>query len=764
MAAYRTPDGQPPQATAIQERDEESAVLRTAARGFRLFPVEASGKRPLIPEWPEKATCDAETLSAWQRRYAGCNWGLACGPSSDVFVLDVDGDEGAAALRELCSTYGEEWLETLTVVTGRGRHLYFEYPTGAVVRNSASKLARSLDIRGDGGYVLIPPSIHPTGAAYAWADPGENAVIARPPLWLLEILSIPAQRIPAAAANADTIVEGQRNATLTSLGGTMRRRGMTLEAVEAALLAENAARRKPPLAEAEVLRIAASIGRYEHGKSHDAPQPNAALGASDWQEPEPLGGELPPVQACDIAMVPEVLRDLVEDTAERMQLPLDFPAVVSVLVLAGATNRRATIQPKAADTSWVVVPNLWGGIVAAPGLLKSPAITTMTRPLAQIEALWRTEHESAVSEYKLQKEEADLRQAAWREQFKAAQKAGKGAPIRPDDSIAEPMPRRLITQDATAEKLHEILRDNPAGVLLIRDELSAWVATLDKPGREGERGFFLSAWNGDTGYTMDRIGRGSIHVDACCVSMLGGIQPARLRGYLADALADGPSNDGLLQRFQVLVYPDVPRGWRYVDRPPHSNAIARAERLYHTIAHWDASQPLKFRFAPDAQELFIAFLTELEAKLRGDELHPALMSHLAKFRSLMPSLALLFELADGGTQTVSLPHAQQAAAWCDYLESHARRVYSMIISPERRAASELARHLTAGWKRTEQMFTVRDVYQSDWRGLESPDAVRRALTILEDAGWVHLMPWQTKAAGGRPSELYMTNPRVWRTK
>jgi putative DNA primase/helicase len=220
-----------------------------------------------------------------------------------------------------------------------------------------------------------------------------------------------------------------------------------------------------------------------------------------------------------------------------MQVPLDYPAVVSVLCLAGVVNRRAVIQPKASDTSWVVVPNLWGGIVAPPGLMKSPVISAISQPLTRIEALWRTEYESAKSEYEQEKELAELRRAAWREQFKAAQKKNsKDAPMRPDDSIAEPVTHRLITHDATVEKLHEILRDNPAGILVIRDELSGWLATLDKPGREGDRGFFLSAWNGDTGYTIDRIGRGSIHVDACCVSMLGGIQPARLRSYLGDAL------------------------------------------------------------------------------------------------------------------------------------------------------------------------------------------------------------------------------------
>jgi putative DNA primase/helicase len=392
--------------------------------------------------------------------------------------------------------------------------------------------------------------------------------------------------------------------------------------------------------------------------------------------------------------------------------------------------------------------------------MKSPVISAITRPLTRIEAEWRNEHDSAVSEYRQKREEAELRLAAWREQYKAVQKSGKPAPTRPDDSLTEPVCRRLITQDATAEKLPEILRDNPAGVLVIRDELSGWWATLDKPGREGERGFFLSAWNGDTSYTIDRIGRGNVYVEACCVSMLGGIQPARLRSYLADALQDGPQNDGLFQRFQVLVYPDTPQHWQYVDRAPGSDAIAQAEAVYHRLAHLDVAQPLRFRFAPDAQELFVAWLTELESKLRGMELHAALAAHLSKYRSLMPSLALLLELADGGTETVSPRHAQQAAAWCDYLESHARRIYSLLISPERRAAAELGRHLAAGWKRTEGMFTVRDVYQNDWRGLSTPDAVRRTLPLLEDAQWVRRVELGTRE--GRPSELYAINPGVVR--
>jgi uncharacterized protein DUF3987 len=485
-----------------------------------------------------------------------------------------------------------------------------------------------------------------------------------------------------------------------------------------------------------------------------------------WLEPEPLGGELPPVADFDPRLMPTALRALIEDVAERMQVPTDYPAIVAVLCLAGVTGRRARVQVKKEDRSWIVVPNLWGGIVAPPGLMKSPVINIVTAPIREIEKLWRSDYESAAASFEDQKEEMEIRRTAWREQCKSALKAGRVPPVRPDDSIAEPTCPRLLTQDATFEKLHEIMHENPAGILLIRDELSGWLATLDKFGHEGDRGFFLSSWNGDTGYTVDRIGRGSVHVEACCISLLGGIQPARLRSYLLEALDDGPANDGLFQRFQVLVYPDVLKEWRYVDRAGNQTAESAARQIYHRLALMDVDLPIHLRFRPDAQELFVAWLTELEGKVRTFGMHPALVSHLAKYRSLMPSLAALFELADAddGRDAISLEHAKQAAAWCEYLETHARRIYSMIIAPERRAAAELGRRIQSGWKQAEGLFTVRDVYQNDWSGLTTANAVRQVLPLLEDAEWIRPIVPEQKPNGGRPSELYAINPRIWRKK
>ena len=491
-----------------------------------------------------------------------------------------------------------------------------------------------------------------------------------------------------------------------------------------------------------------------------------------WTKPEPLQSELPPVHPFCEDFLPDSLRPLVNDVTERMQVPMDYAAAVLVVCLAGAVNRRAVIQPKENDTGWVVVPNLWGGIIAPPGFMKSPVIQSATRPLNQIQNEWRHEYEEAQKDYAREKEEYELRRAAWKEQYKAASKAGRTVPERPEDELEEPKLRRLIVNDATFEALHQTMSENPAGILVNRDELTGWWSQLDRAGREGERAFCLQAWNGDTGHTIDRIGRGTIHADACCISMLGGIQPGRLRSYLADALQDGPSNDGLIQRFQLLVYPDTAPDWKYVDRVPDAVSEEAAARVFRKLVELDSEHPARFRFSLDAQQLFVEWLEELEGKIRGDELHPALISHLSKYRSLMPSLALLFELTDraargetlsegGTTNYVSLDHARQAAAWCEYLESHARRVYSCIVSPQLRAARELADKIKQRKIGADGFFSCRDVYLKGWSSLDTPELVKRAAEILQDAGWVRELVNESGHLGGRPSNRYAVNPGVW---
>jgi putative DNA primase/helicase len=487
--------------------------------------------------------------------------------------------------------------------------------------------------------------------------------------------------------------------------------------------------------------------------------PDSLNADAEWPAPAPVGAELPPVKPFRASMLPEAFRGAVEDIAERMQVPLDLPGALVILCLAGAVNRRARIQPKKQDHTWKVVPNLWGGVVAPPGFLKSPVLAASTAPLHEIEDLWRMEDAAELEQFEIEKEDAEIRMSAWRDLAKKASKENKVAPIRPDTSIRKPAMRRLTVGDATFEKLHELMVENPAGLLVVRDELTGWWAQMDRNGREGEREFCLSAWNGDTGHTVDRIGRGSIYVPACCLSILGGITPGRLRSYLCDALRDGPTNDGLVQRFQVLVWPDAPPEWRYIDRPPAENHMAE---VFRRLTALDAEEPAVFTFNDAAQEYFEFWMSRLELRIRQGDLHPALISHLGKMRKTMPALCLLLSLADAHAGPIDLEHTGMAGDWCDYLESHARRVYSCVVSPRMKAAADLADKLRKGSVGEEGTVTRRDIYRHQWTGLDTPENVGDALEVLRDAGWVRPAPTESGLVGGRPADRWLVNPKVRR--
>jgi Protein of unknown function (DUF3987)/Domain of unknown function (DUF3854) len=488
----------------------------------------------------------------------------------------------------------------------------------------------------------------------------------------------------------------------------------------------------------------------------------------DWPDPALLPDELPPVESFALDFLPASFRPLIEDVSELMQTPADFAAAAAVTALAGCVNRRASIQPKANDVSWTVIPNLWGANIGLPGYMKSPVLRAITHPLSHIEEMWRAEYSQESAEYDSAKEETELRHQAWRETSKRAMKKGEPVRMQPDQSVSPPVQKRLVLTDSTFEMLHVILSKNSAGVLFIRDELPGWLAQLDRQGREGERGFFLQAWNGDAGFTIDRIGRGSTHVPAVCVSLFGNIQPNRLRWYLSDALEGGPRDDGLIQRFQILVWPDSPEPYRLVDRPPNAAASAAAEAVYSRLANLSADNPIRLRFCVDAQSLFYEWLEDLEMKVRRPfGLHPALVAHLSKYRSLMPTLAGLFELADlaaiGGEfsyeVSISLDHTRQAAAYCGYLESHAGRVYSCITSPECRASRDLARHIQAG--DVAPVFHTRDIYLKGWVGLDTVERANAALELLTHIAWVRQPQFDHRQVG-RPPDVWEINPKVQR--
>jgi putative DNA primase/helicase len=134
------------------------------------------------------------------------------------------------------------------------------------------------------------------------------------------------------------------------------------------------------------------------------------------------------------------------------------------------------------------------------------------------------------------------------------------------DEPEAPVARRYVVNDTSYEALGEIMASNANGVLAYRDELVSLLKTLDREDNAAARGFFLTAWNGTSGYTFDRIIRGKTHIEAACLSLLGGTQPGRLAEYVRRATSGGAADDGLIQRFGLLVWPD-PVACMEGDRP-----------------------------------------------------------------------------------------------------------------------------------------------------------------------------------------------------
>jgi hypothetical protein len=465
-----------------------------------------------------------------------------------------------------------------------------------------------------------------------------------------------------------------------------------------------------------------------------------------WPELQPLESELPPVAPFSEGLLPDTLRARILDVAERMQVPVDYPAAVMLVVLGGAIGRRAIIQPKAKDSEWVEVPNTYGAIIGPPSDLKSPVIQQVVTHVEKVETEW---HGNA--------QYVDLA-------------IGQIATNRP------PSPRRVTVNDVTFEKLQELMSVNPLGMIEIRDELTGLLASFERKGHEGERQFYLTAWNGYSPYTIDRIKRGTTRLPHCCLSVIGGIQPNPLREYLTDLHNRRSYSDGMIQRFQLIVWPDRRPDYKYVDRHPDSAAAQKVQAVFDRILQFAPDAPLRFKFAPDAQEVFVSWYKELERRLRQEIVDPNLNAHLGKYRGLMPALSLIFHIAErvangsvgfvglmAGTpesNPVSLEHALLAVRWCEYLESHARRVYS-VFSPRDLAAQSLGRRIRQREVGANGVFTCRDIYVKGWSGLKEPDDTKTALQVLETKGWIRPLDSKPSSVGGRPSDRYEVNPKVW---
>jgi hypothetical protein len=220
----------------------------------------------------------------------------------------------------------------------------------------------------------------------------------------------------------------------------------------------------------------------------------------------------------------------------------------------------------------------------------------------------------------------------------------------------------------------------------------------------------------------------------------------------------GAGDDGFIQRFQLAVYPDDAKDWQNVDRFPNAEAKNKAFAIYEQLAELEPRTDwlnddavIGLRFTNEAQLLFNEWRESLETEVRADGIHPAIESHLAKFRSLIPSLALLLCLTDNiKAEQVDIHSLQKAIKWGAYLKSHAMRIYNGFIEPQTIAANKILKERS----KLNDSFKAKEVQQKGWSGLVTTDQTKASLNVLIEHGYLIEI---TEPTGGRPSVSFRWN-------
>jgi hypothetical protein len=761
--------------------------------GWKVFPADVARKKSYLskahsPEglnWgmsddPAQLTKNFSNPS-WRDK---CGVGLPTGAINRIFVVEADTPEGhevdgIASLRLLNKAYGK-FPPTLQAKSPSGSmHYYFQHPGGDLKVISRSHLDgyQGVDVKGDGGMVIAPPSRRTDGGEYVWLNDHE---IAAAPGWLLELVSETArddemlEALPDADENDPFAQYAREVLELPDLDEVMTaaeqassegmsweewcRMGMSIYSAfpnedgfrafdlfssKAGNYNQNETTRQrwrkisgSPPTRGLTIRTFMAFARSDEDTTEDTPRTNGSINGHDhdlsaspddpvdlWQQY--LAPELPQ------GLLPALIEEYAFEQAHLMGADPAGLAMGALTVCAAMIPDSITLQVKRHDPHWKEPARLWTALVGGVSARKSPIVREVSRPLVRM-------NNELVKRYG------------------TAMRAYEALPKDQRDISVEPVPERLKIEDSTPEAVQGILQDNPQGVLLIRDELAGWFGSMEKYGnnRNGaaDRSFWLQAYNGG-GYSFDRVKRGSHHIENLGISVLGGIQPSAIQQQ-ADAIVD----DGLIQRLNPVMLRNA--SLSNDDRPV--SAVARGydhlvERLYQYRMNFNGD----LTFNDDAQTVRQLVSSTNDKLLAVESFNQKLAGHFGKYDGMFARLCVLWhcvERVDNYSTVVTADVAHRVREFMDrFLRGHAVAFYCGLLGLS--DGHERLRAI-AGYILSRQLgeLTARDVQRGD-SGMRNL-ARQHIENICE-----HLVAfgWLTRLQSHRSnSTKWLVNPAVHR--
>jgi len=473
--------------------------------------------------------------------------------------------------------------------------------------------------------------------------------------------------------------------------------------------------------------------------------------STGWSHPQPLRkSDYIPDIPLDIIPQDCGIREYVQQIATAYNCQVCAPAAVLMNSICGLVGSRAGIKPYREQES-IFYPNVWGGIVAPSGQRKSAIIRAALAPHLKVEsvlAVCRKEEEA--------KRRVDTE--ALEKKIKSAMKSGAI-----DDSIysmrakldalkADRGQYRIIS-DFTVEALGELMVSNAGGITLYRDEMSGLILSLEKENQKGARQFLLETSEGGVPYSIHRIGRGNIDIPNCTTSMIGGFQPDVIGQIVSKSIKAGSAtNDGFVQRFQLLVFPEETE-YKAVD--VSTSIPYELMQLYMglelelpcTTDESGIFHPRIYQADDKALAYWLSWSEEWMAEAKKES--PALRSHYSKYLGLMAGLSLVFALIRDHEQVV-LDDMQLASRWCDYLSLHARKMYRCTEGHS--VAEKIGQKILNGDIKDGE--TLRSLKNRNIAGRSGRKEIDSAISELEEAHWIFVED------GAKGSKVIRINPDV----
>jgi len=766
----------------------------------------AAGKHPIqlswntVPLWSDDQVANMIEVGEFSSGYGVL--------AEKLLIVDIDVRNGGDE-----ADLPEDLQSGFVIATGSGdgsTHHYFKIPEDIAVNKNVKEYPGIDFIAGSSFFVVGPYSKHKSGGEYRVVSGGIEEIETAPD-WLIDIIRVKERirikdddcgyidatyeevreclfHIPV--SDYDNDYHGWINIGM-ALHHALGDQGFDLwddwskqsEVYKSDVMDKKwqsfSSDKKNPITFATIKHKAIQNGWIEpvtfHDDTFELPDPDIK-----FKDFKPFKDDLKPVLNIPMEALPEDLRSYVKDGAARIGVAPDF-ILVSFLTIGSSIVGRKVILKAKQRSGWEIVINLWGAMVGAPSSKKSPAQNEVMQFIKDLEKEIdlkfieeETEHlkkngdlimnvelaEDKIKKLKKElaaKEIDDILKDENSDTSDIAQDIAKLETYieeKKEDIEEKPKKLRLTVNDITIEKLGVVIEENPNGLCITADELTGIIARVNKPENEHYRSFLLEGFNGNSSYDFDRMTRESVHLKHVVLSILGGIQPSKLKKLLDESI-HGKSNDGFVQRFQLMVYPDNAAA-PSKDVEPNLRVFVRLLASLQNIIDMplqSEKKPCKVNFTPEAQKLFDQFERDNIEAAKAEPV-PIIEEHISKYSNFVGSLALLLQLiSDQNVGNVGAINTENAIKLCKYFESHARRIYGMSTD-EYQAGRSLADHLH---KLKGNSFTLSDFRNKDWSGLNNSEQRKDAIKQLIDRGYI--APGQND-----DKKRYYKNPEIEKTE